>query len=111
MAVVLLRCSWLAHLLPSLSPNLAAFPGCGAARSGAPLIRDRSGLGVRYDPGSAAHHFATLRAALRPGNESRRGLLWISFHLTRAALATPPTRDRRRRWRGSWWCRTAAPRC
>src|SRR5580692_919814 len=73
MAVVLLRCSWLAHLLPSLSPNLAAFPGCGAARSGAPLIRDRSGLGVCYDPGSATHHFAPLRAALRPGNESLCG--------------------------------------
>ena len=36
----------------------AAFPGCSAARSGALLIRDRSGLGVCYDPGSAAHHFA-----------------------------------------------------
>src|SRR4029077_3206855 len=32
------------------------FPGCGAARSGAPLIRDRSGLSARNDPGSAAHH-------------------------------------------------------
>src|ERR1700724_2262733 len=50
-----------------------AFPGCGAARSGAPLIRDRSGLGVCYDPGSATHHFAPLRAALRPGNESLCG--------------------------------------
>jgi hypothetical protein len=48
--------------------HLRLFPGCGAARSGAPLIRDRSGLGVCYDPGSAAHHFAALRAALRPGN-------------------------------------------
>src|SRR6202035_4913266 len=49
-----------------------AFPGCGAARSGAPLIRDRRRLRVCYDPGSAAHHFATLRAALRPGNASRQ---------------------------------------
>src|SRR6202171_3173895 len=40
------------------------FPGCGAARSGAPLIRDRSRLGDCYDPGSAAHHFV-LRC--RPG--------------------------------------------
>ena len=37
-------------------------------RSGAPLIRDRSKLGVSNDPGSAAHHFATLHAAPRPGN-------------------------------------------
>ncbi len=37
-------------------------------RSDAPPIRDRSKLGVRNDPGSAAHHFATLHAALRPGN-------------------------------------------
>src|ERR1700720_2073478 len=48
--------------------HLCSFPGCGAARSGAPLIRDRRRLGVRNDPGSAAHHFAALRAALRPGN-------------------------------------------
>src|SRR5580693_7098017 len=90
MAVVLLRYSWLAHLLLSLSPNLAAFPGCGAAplaRSrasstrygGAPLIRDRSGLGVCYDPGSAAHHSASLHAALRPGNESWRD--WLPSRL------------------------------
>src|SRR5580704_19193671 len=45
------------------------FPGRGAARSGAPLIRDRSGLRARNDPGSAAHHSASLRAALRPGNK------------------------------------------
>src|SRR5579862_400952 len=44
------------------------FPGCGASRSDAPLIRDRSGLSVCNDPGSAAHHFASLRDALRPGN-------------------------------------------
>jgi hypothetical protein len=68
MAFVLLRYSWLQYLLLSLSSDLAAFPGCGAARSGAPLIRDRSGLGVCYDPGSAAHHSASLHAALRPGN-------------------------------------------
>src|SRR5208283_4477764 len=44
------------------------FPGCGAARSGAPLIRDRPTLRVCNGPGSAAHHSASLRAALRPGN-------------------------------------------
>ena len=43
-------------------------PGCGAARSGARLIRDRRRLRVRDDPGSAAHHSASLHAALRPGN-------------------------------------------
>jgi hypothetical protein len=32
-------------------------PGRGAARSGAPLIRDLRRLGVCNDPGSAAHHF------------------------------------------------------
>ena len=37
-------------------------PGRGAARSGAPLIRDRRKLGVCNDPGSAAHH-CVLRCA------------------------------------------------
>src|SRR5438128_12694386 len=32
------------------------------ARNGAPLIRDRSTLGVRNGPGSAAHHFVLRRA-------------------------------------------------
>src|SRR5580693_3780643 len=44
------------------------FPGCGAARGGAPLFRDRIKLRVRDGPGSAAHHSALLHAALRPGN-------------------------------------------
>src|SRR4029077_10885702 len=35
---------------------------------GATLIRDRNEHRVCNDPGSAAHHFAPLRAALRPGN-------------------------------------------
>src|SRR6202043_4042703 len=43
--------------------HLHVFPGCGAARSGAPLIRDGRRLGVRNDRGSAAHHSASLRAA------------------------------------------------
>src|SRR2546421_10981130 len=38
------------------------------ARSGAPLIRDRKEDGVRKGPGSATHHSAALRAALRPGH-------------------------------------------
>jgi len=38
----------------------------GTKWSGASLIRDRTGRGVRNDPGSAAHHFAFARAALRP---------------------------------------------
>jgi len=37
-------------------------------RSGAPLIRDRHEGGARQDPGSAAHHSASLHAALRPGH-------------------------------------------
>jgi hypothetical protein len=45
-----------------MSAEIAGFPGRGAARSGAPLIRDRHALGVRYDPGSAAHHFVLHRA-------------------------------------------------
>jgi cardiolipin synthase len=39
-----------------------------AKRSGALLIRDRRRLRVPNDPGSAAHHSASLHAALRPGN-------------------------------------------
>jgi hypothetical protein len=39
-----------------------------AKRNGAPLIRDRLERGACHDPGSVVHHFATLRAALRPGN-------------------------------------------
>jgi hypothetical protein len=41
---------------------LAGFPKRGAARSGAPLIRDRRALGDFCDPYSAAHHFE-LRCA------------------------------------------------
>jgi hypothetical protein len=36
-------------------------------RSGAPLIRDLREGGVWNDPGSAAHHSASLHAAQRPG--------------------------------------------
>ena len=36
--------------------RLDAFPGRGAARSDAPLIRDRSDRGAWNGPGSAAHH-------------------------------------------------------
>ena len=52
-------------------------PGCGAARSGAPLIRDRYGLELTHihtgwnGPGSAAHHFASA-PALRPGHANLR---------------------------------------
>jgi len=35
-------------------------------RSGAPLIRDRSTLGVRNGPGSAAHHHSPRRRAWTP---------------------------------------------
>jgi hypothetical protein len=37
------------------------FPGRDAARSAASLNRDRTKLGVRYGPGSAAHRFALRR--------------------------------------------------
>src|SRR5580700_10393110 len=63
--------SWKSSLLTLYTSdrvNNHSFPGCGAARSGAPLIRDRRKGGVYYDPGSAAHYFAALRAAPRPGN-------------------------------------------
>jgi hypothetical protein len=36
--------------------------------SGAPLIGHRHGLGVRNGPGSAAHRYASLHAARRPGH-------------------------------------------
>src|ERR1700761_1356861 len=53
-----------------IGAKLAPFPGCGAARSGAPLFRDLFKLRAGDDPGSAAHHSATLHAALRPGNNA-----------------------------------------
>src|SRR3972149_4440076 len=39
-------------------------------RSGATLIRGLSKLGVCNDPGSAAHRFASLHGALRPGKDT-----------------------------------------
>jgi hypothetical protein len=49
-----------------------ACPGCGA-----PLIRDRTLLLARNDPGSAAHRDAVRRVALRPRNAilARMGLV------------------------------------
>jgi len=50
----------------SLGARLTRFPDAvqrAAKRSGAPLIRDHSGLGACDDPGSATHHYAALRAA------------------------------------------------
>jgi len=44
-------------------------------RSGVSLIRDRSRVGIRHDPGSAAHDHSASKTrvnalmALRPGNE------------------------------------------
>jgi len=40
-------------------------------RSGAPLIRDLPRNGIRRGPGSAAHHSASLHAALRPGHTGK----------------------------------------
>gem|GEM_PF-5586925 len=64
--------------------NNVTFPGCGAARSGAPLIRGLRKRRVCQErgacdgPGSAAHRCALRRArdtridtALRPGNKQR----------------------------------------
>ena len=45
-------------------------PARRAARSGAPQMRDRSKLGVRNDPGSAAHHSALTRFVLRCARET-----------------------------------------
>jgi len=44
------------------------FPDAAQRASGATLIRDRSGLGARDDPGSAARHFV-LRCARETGSE------------------------------------------
>jgi len=44
------------------------FPDAVQRDSGASLIGDRPELDVFGDPGSAAHHCASLHAALRPGN-------------------------------------------
>jgi hypothetical protein len=53
-----------------LFARFARVPDAVQRDSGAPQIRDLRRLGARNDPGFAAHHFATLRAALRPGNET-----------------------------------------
>ena len=43
--------------------NQRSFPGCGAARRGAPLIRDRTATPTfANNSGSAAHHFARCAA-------------------------------------------------
>jgi gamma-glutamyltranspeptidase / glutathione hydrolase len=66
------------------------FPGCGAARSAAPLIRDLRGLRVCKGPGSAAQHSAALHAALRPG---KIGIIWAACLLLIIALAKPALAD------------------
>jgi hypothetical protein len=43
----------------TISP--ARFPDAVQHASGAPLIRDRCRFGVRYDPGSAAHHHSSRK--------------------------------------------------
>src|SRR5580698_11478189 len=93
------------------------FPGRGAAPSarlrasstrygGAPLIRDRSGLGVWDDPRSAAHHFAPLRAA--PGKRTAMGHFiylststaasWRSFFRNAAKSSAEPAAGSRKFW-------------
>src|SRR5262252_6411153 len=73
-----------------------ACPGRSAARSGALQTRDRYRLRritARNDPGSAAHHSASLHAALRPGHAAshppriEHRLLAGAVALERALLA------------------------
>ncbi len=62
------RCNALRMSLPAIMQFVSRMR-CSASAlraNGAPLVRDRGKLGMRNDPGSAAHH-AKLRAALRPG--------------------------------------------
>jgi hypothetical protein len=56
LGTILLIIGWRSKLV---EPH--TFPGHGAARSGAPLIRDRSKLGASDDPGSAAHHHSARK--------------------------------------------------
>ena len=56
---------------PSGPNGARSFPGRGAARSAAPLIRDLPKLGVRNGPGSAAHHSAQERSMLRRARDTR----------------------------------------
>src|SRR5580692_180247 len=56
--------------------HLCSFPGCDAARSGAPPIRDRRRLGVCNDPRRSA---PPLHAALRPEGILVYLLLAIDF--------------------------------
>ncbi|HWX84646.1 MAG TPA: hypothetical protein VNZ48_13685 [Xanthobacteraceae bacterium] len=57
------------------------FPDAVQRDSGAPQIRDRSGLGVRNDPGSAAHHHSARKTrvnalmVLRCARETMRQVL------------------------------------
>jgi hypothetical protein len=48
-------------MAPFILASVAAFPGRSAARSDALQTRDRHKRGVRYDPGSAMHHFVLHR--------------------------------------------------
>ena len=58
--------------------SLRRISSCAHSRdSGAPPVRDLMKSGVRDDPGSAAHHFAPHRAALRPGNAVSGLTKWI----------------------------------
>jgi putative endonuclease len=79
-----------------------------AKRSGAPLIRGLRKLGMLLfrdcdDPGSAAHHFASFRAALRPGNAARallmskRYLVYILANRPKGVLYVGVTNDLARR--------------
>src|SRR4029077_7389547 len=77
--------------------RIGAFPGRGAARSDAPLIRDRCKGRVWNDPGSATHQkrvyarlaramVASLCGALRPGNAGKGR--YPQLRRTRAPIST-----------------------
>jgi hypothetical protein len=59
---------------------------CETKWSGAPLIRDRSRLGVRNGPGSAAHHCAVPSCCAAPGTREMNARRFYS--ITSSAVAS-----------------------
>jgi putative endonuclease len=70
--------------------------------SGVLLVSARNTRGVHGDPGSAAHHFASLRAAPRPGNGlligmPKRYFVYILANKPKGVLYVGVTNDLARR--------------